>query len=32
MIKAGGRTICAEICRVVYSIWKKEDLPEEQKE
>jgi len=32
LIKAGGRTICLEIHKLVTSIWKKEKLPEEWKE
>jgi len=32
LIKAGGRTICVEIHRLITSIWKKEKLPEEWKE
>ena len=32
MIRAGGRTICLEIRRLITSIWKKEKLPEEWKE
>jgi hypothetical protein len=32
MIKAGGRTICFEIHKLITSIWKKEKLPEEWKE
>jgi len=32
LIKAGGRTICLEICKLIPSIWKKEKLPEEWKE
>ena len=31
LIKAGCRTICLEIRRLITSIWKKEKLPEEQK-
>ena len=31
-IKAGGRTICLEIHKLITSIWKKEKLPEEWKE
>ena len=29
LIKAGGRTICLEIHKLITSIWKKEKLPEE---
>ena len=29
LIKAGGRTICLEIHKLINSIWKKEKLPEE---
>ena len=32
LIKAGGRTICLEIRKLIISIWKKEKLPEEWKE
>ena len=32
LIKAGGRTICLEIHKLITFIWKKEKLPEEQKE
>ena len=32
LIKAGGRTICLEIHKLIISIWKKEKLPEEWKE
>jgi len=32
VIKAGGRTICLEIHKLITSIWKKEKLPEEWKE
>ena len=32
MIKAGGRTICYEVHKLVISIWNKEELPEEWKE
>jgi len=32
MIKAGGRTICSEIHKLINSIWNKEELPEEWKE
>jgi len=28
IIKAGGRTICLEILKLITSIWKKENLPE----
>jgi hypothetical protein len=31
LIKAGGRTICLEIHKIIISIWKKEKLPEEWK-
>jgi len=31
LIKAGGRTICLEIYKLITSIWKKEKLPEEWK-
>ena len=29
LIKAGGRTICLEIHKLIISIWKREKLPEE---
>jgi len=32
MIKAGGRTICCAIHKLITSIWNKEELPEEWKE
>jgi len=32
LIKAGGRTICGEIHKLIISIWDKEELPEEWKE
>ena len=32
LIKAGGRTICLEIHKIITSIWKEEELPEEWKE
>jgi len=32
LVKAGGRTICLEIRKLITSIWKKEKLPEEWKE
>jgi len=32
LIKAGGRTICLEIHKLITSFWKKEKLPEERKE
>jgi len=32
LIKTGGRTICLEIHKLITSIWKKEELPEEWKE
>ena len=32
LIKAGGRTICLEIHKLITSVWKKEKLPEEWKE
>ena len=32
LIKAGCRTICLEIYKLIISIWKKEKLPEEWKE
>ena len=31
-IKAGGRTIRCQIHKLIYSIWNKEELPEEWKE
>ena len=32
LIKAGGRTICLEIHKLITSTWKKEKLPEEWRE
>ena len=32
LIKAGGGTICLEILKLITSIWKKEEVPEEWKE
>ena len=32
LIKAGGRTICLEIHKLITSSWKKEKLPEEWKD
>ena len=32
MIKAGGRTICCAVHKLIISIWNKEELPEEWKE
>jgi hypothetical protein len=32
LIKAGGRTICYEIHKLIISIWNKEGLPEERVE
>ena len=32
LIKAGGRTICCEIHKLIISIWNKEELPDEGKE
>ena len=32
LIKAGGKTICCEICKLIIFIWNKEELPEEWKE
>ena len=29
VIKAGGKTICSEIHKLIISIWNKEELPEE---
>ena len=31
-VKAGGSTICGEIHKLIFSIWDKEELPEEWKE
>jgi hypothetical protein len=28
LIEAGGRSLCSEIHKCIYSIWNKEDLPE----
>jgi hypothetical protein len=32
LVKAGGRTICSEIHKLINSIWNKEELPEQWKE
>jgi hypothetical protein len=32
LIKAGGRTICSEIHKLINSVWNKEELPEVWKE
>jgi len=32
VIKAGDRTICSEISKLINSIWNKEELPEKWKE
>ena len=32
LIKAGGRTICCAVHKLIISIWNKEELPEEWKE
>ena len=32
LIKAGGKTICSEIHKLIISFWNKEELPEEWKE
>jgi hypothetical protein len=32
LIKAGGKTICSEIHKLITSIWNKEELPEQWKE
>jgi hypothetical protein len=32
ILKAGGRTVCCEIHKIINSIWNKEELPEEWKE
>jgi hypothetical protein len=32
LIKAGGSKICSEIHKHIYSIWNKEELPEQWKE
>jgi hypothetical protein len=32
LIKAGGRTNCSEIHKLINSIWNKEELPEQWKE
>ena len=32
LIKAGGRTICGAIHKLIIAIWNKEELPEEWKE
>ena len=31
LIKAGGRPVCYEIHKLIISVWKKEELPEEWK-
>ena len=31
LFKAGGRTICGEIHKLIISIWNKEELPDEWK-
>jgi len=32
VIKAGGKTILSEIHKLIFSVWNKEELPEEWKE
>jgi hypothetical protein len=32
LIKAGGETLCSEIHKLIYSIWSKEELPQQWKE
>jgi len=32
LVKAGGKTICCEIHKLIISIWNKEEMPEEWKE
>ena len=32
LIKAGGKTICSEICKLINYIWNEEELPVEWKE
>jgi hypothetical protein len=32
LIKAGGETLCSEICRLICCIWNKEELPQQWKE
>jgi hypothetical protein len=32
LIKAGGETLCPEIHKIIHSIWKKEELPQQWKE
>ena len=31
LTKARGRTICCDICKLINSVWSKEELPEERK-
>jgi hypothetical protein len=32
LIKAGGETLCSEIHKLIFSIWNKEELPQQWKE
>jgi hypothetical protein len=32
LIKAGGEILCSEVHRLIYSIWNKEELPQQWKE
>jgi mannosyltransferase OCH1-like enzyme len=32
LIKAGGKTLCSEIHKLIHSTWKKEKLPQQWKE
>jgi sorting nexin-29 len=32
LIKAGGKTLCCEINKLIYSVWNKEELPQQWKE
>jgi hypothetical protein len=32
LIKAGGETLCSETHRLIFSIWNKEELPQQRKE
>jgi hypothetical protein len=31
-IKAGGEILCSEICKLIHSIWNKEEFPQQWKE
>jgi hypothetical protein len=32
LIKAGGETLCSEICKLIHSVWNKEELSQQWKE